>query len=131
MQEPTIIGKPAVLVVDENEEWVECLDFSLGDQYRIVSAPDLAVGAELARRHGPEVMLLDWQVAKRDPERARSGLASELKSPLPVILITGIDRPEIERLADRIGGCVAVVERMDTLEELQAEIAKVIACAEE
>jgi CheY-like chemotaxis protein len=131
MQEPTIIGKPAVLVVDDNGEWVERLDFSLGDQYRVVSASDLADATELAKRHGPEVLLLDWEIAQRDPERARMGVASELKSPLPVILITGIDRPEVERLADHIGGCVAVVERMDTLEELQAEIAKVIACAEE
>ncbi len=130
MQEPTIIGKPAVLVVDDNAEWIERLEFSLGDEYRIVSSPNLADGAELAKRHGPEVLLLDWEIAMRDPERAHHGLASELKSPLPVILVTGKDRPEVENIADQVGGCVAVVERLDTLEELKLEISKVISCAE-
>ena len=129
MPEPTIIGKPAVLVVDDNAEWIERLDFSLGDKYRIVSSPDLATAVEVAKRHAPAVLVLDWQIAQRDPERARQGLASELKSPLPVILVTGLDRPEVENIADRVGGCVAILERMDTLEELKTEIAEVISCA--
>jgi len=129
MSEPTIIGKPAVLVVDDNRQWVETLDFSLGDQYRIVAAPSLAAADPLAKRHAPQVVLLDWEIAQREVEHARRGLANELGQGLPVILMTGLDRPEVEEVADRVGGCVAVVERLETLEELKREIAKVISCA--
>ena len=128
MSEPQIIGKPAVLVVDDNREWVENIEFSLGDQYRIVAAPDLASAAGMVERHGPAVLLLDWEIAKREVERARRGLTRG-EHPLPVILVTGLERPEVEGIADRIGGCIAIVERLDRLEELEREIAKVTSCA--
>jgi CheY-like chemotaxis protein len=127
---PTIIGRPAILVVDDNRDWIEQLEFSLGDKYRITAAPDLTSAAQMAPRHGPEVMLLDWEIAKREVEQARVGITTEAGTQVPAILITGFERPEVQHLAEHIGGCVAVVERMDTLEELQREIAKVIACAE-
>jgi hypothetical protein len=41
MNEPTIIGKPVILVVDQNPEWVEVVDFNLGDQFMIVKGSDL------------------------------------------------------------------------------------------
>lgn len=127
---PTIIGRPAILVVDDNRDWIEQLEFSLGDQYRIAATSDLTTAAQMAPRHGPEVMLLDWEIAKREVERARVGIIDEEGNQVPAILITGFERPEVKDLANRIGGCVAVVERLDSLEELQREIAKVIKCAE-
>lgn len=127
---PTIIGRPAILVVDDNRDWIEQLEFSLGDKYRIAATSDLTTAAQMAPRHAPEVMLLDWEIAKREVERARAGLVTDEGTQVPAILITGFERPEVQHLAKHIGGCVAVVERMDTLEELQREIANVIACAE-
>jgi CheY-like chemotaxis protein len=126
----TIIGRPAILVVDDNPDWVERLEFSLGDQYRIAAAPDLVTAALMAPRHGPEVVLIDWEIAKREVEQAKGGITSDGEKAVPAILITGFERPEVNDLAEVIGGCVAVVERMDTLEELQQEIAKVVSCAE-
>ena|ERR1051326_1167265 len=130
MSKPTIIGKPAILVADDNPEWIENLEFSLGDQYRIVVATDLAAAANLAQEHGPEVMLLDWQIAQREVERARAGITMDGGRPLPVILMTGFERPVVDNVAHLIGGCIAVVERLDTLEELEREIARVISCAQ-
>jgi CheY-like chemotaxis protein len=127
---PTIIGRPAILVVDDNPDWVERLEFSLGDQYRIATASDLVTAALMAPRHGPEVVLIDWEIAKRDVEQAKAGITANGERPVPAILITGFERPEVSNLAEVIGGCVAIVERMDTLEELQREIAKVVSCAE-
>ncbi len=127
---PTILGRPAILVVDDNPEWVEQLEFSLGDQYRIAVARDLVTAALMAPRHGPEVVVVDWEIAKREVEQAKSGITTDGETPVPTILITGFDRPEVKNLAEVIGGCVSVVERLDTLEELQREIAKVISCAE-
>src|SRR5882672_5889951 len=119
MSEPIIIGKPAVLVVDDSPDWIENLEFSLGDQYRIVVATDLVTAAEAAQHHGPEVMLLDWQIARREVERARAGIRMDGERMLPVILMTGFERPTVDNIAKVIGGCIAVVERLDTLEELQ------------
>lgn len=127
---PTILGRPAILVVDDNRDWIEQLEFSLGDKYRIAAAPDLTTAAQMAPRHGPEVMLLDWEIAKREVAQARAGITTDEGAQVPAILITGFERPEVQHLAEHIGGCVAVVERLDTLEELQREIAKVIECAE-
>lgn len=126
---PTILGRPAILVVDDNPEWVERLEFSLGDQYRIAVARDLVTAALMAPRHGPEVVLLDWEIAKREVEQAKSGITADGETPVPAILITGFESVEVNTLADLIGGCVSVVERMDTLEQLQREIAKVVSCA--
>jgi len=127
---PTIIGRPAILVVDNDPDWVERLEFSLGDKYQIAAAPDLITAALMAPRHGPEVMLVDWEIAKREVEQAKAGITADGEKQVPAILITGFERPEVNNLAEQIGGCVAVVERMDTLEELQREIANVIDCAE-
>jgi CheY-like chemotaxis protein len=127
---PTIIGRPAILVVDDNTDWVERLEFSLGDKYRITAAPDLITAALMAPRHGPEVVLIDWEIAQREVEQAKAGITADGEKPIPAILITGFERPEVNSLAELIGGCVAVVERMDTLEELHREIAKVVSCAE-
>ncbi len=77
MSGPTIIGKPTIIVVDDSSDWIEQLEFSLGDKYLIIATSDLETAAEIARRHWPEVMLLDWQIARRDPERARIGIARE------------------------------------------------------
>lgn len=127
---PTIIGRPAILVVDDNSEWIERLEFSLGDQYRIAAASDLVSAALMAPRHGPEVVLIDWEIARREVEQAKAGITKDGEKAIPAILVTGFERPEVNNLAELIGGCVAVVERLDTLEELQREIAKVISCAE-
>jgi AmiR/NasT family two-component response regulator len=87
-------------------------------------------GAEIAQRHWPKVILLDWEIAKRNPERARIGIRDANEIELPVILITGFERPEVSNIAESIGGCIAVVERLDTLEQLKREIAAVVSCAE-
>ncbi|HZS08793.1 MAG TPA: response regulator [Blastocatellia bacterium] len=129
MKGPTIIGKPAILVVDDNREWVERLEFSLGDQYRVVTTTDLKAADRIVKEQGPGVMLLDWEIARRDPQRARSGFTAADGNALPVILTTGFERPEVRNIAELIGGCIAIVERMDTLEELRREIAKVFACS--
>jgi CheY-like chemotaxis protein len=130
MNKPTIIGRPAIFLVDDNSEWIERLEFSLGDQYRITKAETLTAAAEMAPRHAPEVVLIDWEIAKREVEQAKAGITADGQKQIPAILITGFERPEVSNLADLIGGCVAIVERMDTLEELQREIEKVVSCAE-
>src|SRR5689334_15485463 len=80
---PTIIGRPAILVVDDNRDWIEQLEFSLGDKYRIAAAPDLTTAAQMAPRHGPEVMLLDWEIAKREVKQARAGITTDEGAQVP------------------------------------------------
>jgi DNA-binding response OmpR family regulator len=130
MTSPTIIGKPVILVVDKNPEWMESIDFNLGDEYMVISADDLTMADRMFHQYQPEVMLLDWQIAKNDLERARVGI-SRAQGLLPVILVTGLERPEVENIADLIGGCIAIVERGDTINEVKREIAQVVSCAED
>jgi CheY-like chemotaxis protein len=129
MSKPTIIGKPVILIVDDNPEWIESVDFNLGDKYMVIAASDLADSIRMCEQYAPEVMLLDWTLARMDPERARAGLMTRSDTLLPVILVTGVDRPEVENIADVIGGCVAVFERLGTLEDLEREIDQVVSCA--
>jgi hypothetical protein len=96
----------------------------------IVKAPDLTDAVQMSKKYAPVVILLDWQIAKGDLERARLGVSNESRELIPVILVTGLERPEVENIADLIGGCIAIVERVDTLKELKREIAKVVSCAE-
>ena len=130
MEDPVIIGKPAILVVDDNAKWIEGLEFSFGDRYRLVVTGDLGAADDLAQRHAPEVVLLDWEIGRRDLGRARRGIVTDLGRQLPVILVTGHERPEVSDVAEQIGGCVAVIERLETLQELEREIAKVVSCAD-
>jgi DNA-binding NtrC family response regulator len=131
MTGPSIIGKPSILVVDNNQEWLEHLEFNFGDKYLLVATPDLYQANEIAQRHWPEVMLLDEGTAYRSPEAARIGIKKDGGIQLPVILITGYEKPELKDVAHKIGGCIAIFDRMGPIEELKQDISEVIQCTEQ
>lgn len=130
MNGPTIIGKPSILVVDSNQEWLEHLEFNFGDKYLLVATPDLHHANEIAQRHWPKVMLLNERIAHQSPDEARIGIQKDGGIQLPVILVTGYEKPELKDVAHRIGGCVAIFDRMGPIEELKQEISEVVECAE-
>lgn len=79
-----------VLVIDDEPDLVRLLDYNLSRaDYLVLSAPDGRTGLDMARRHHPDVIVLDvmmsgldgWEVVKRlrqDPATAS----------LPVLMLT-------------------------------------------
>jgi CheY-like chemotaxis protein len=53
-------GRPAILVIDDDKEYLEAVSLVLGQKdYQVVSATDCTQGLELARRHKPDLIILD------------------------------------------------------------------------
>jgi CheY-like chemotaxis protein len=130
MNGPSIIGKPSILVVDINQEWLEHLEFNFGDEYLLVATQDLNKANEIAQRHWPDVMLLHEGIAYDSPDAARIGIQKDGGIQLPVILITGYEKPELEDVAHKIGGCIAIFDRMGPIDELKQDISEVVQCSE-
>ena len=95
-----------ILIVDDDGEQVEVLSLALNRQgFETISATTFAEGLELARSRHPHLVILDirlpdgngldmCQVLSDDPQT----------SGIPVIILSGMERPDIIRSC-RAAGC--------------------------
>jgi CheY-like chemotaxis protein len=115
-----------VLVVDDDDDVREVTTFSLEliGGYEVFDADGGARGIELARRHQPDLVLLDVMMPGMDgPATFRALRADPETAHIPVVLLTakvqiGLDREEGDGLAGVISkpfdprGLVAEIERI-------------------
>ena len=98
--------RPRILIVDDDCEQVDVLSLALKRQgFETMSAHTAAAGLELARSQHPQLVILDiglpdgsgldiCQVLSDDPQTAG----------IPVIILSGMERPDIIRSC-RAAGC--------------------------
>lgn len=82
-------ARPTVLIIEDHAEVREYLEELMLDSYRVYTAPDGAVGIELAEEHSPDLIITDIMMPQKDGLELTSYLKQNLPtSHIPIILLT-------------------------------------------
>jgi CheY-like chemotaxis protein/anti-sigma regulatory factor (Ser/Thr protein kinase) len=85
----TIVGKPIVLIVEDNHDNMITVKAILGDNYRIIEAYDGKEGIELAMKHKPHLILMDIALPEVDGIQAFRAIRNDVHlSHIPIIALT-------------------------------------------
>jgi CheY-like chemotaxis protein len=99
-----------VLIVDDNTDHREFLRAAAAPRYRVVTASNGLDACAIARRHRPDVILLDLLIPIVDGSGVvRQLRANPLTARIPIVLVTGADREVVDRLPER--GALAAILR--------------------
>jgi CheY-like chemotaxis protein len=95
----------SILIVDDDHDQVEVLGRRLrGQGYETLVAHTGHDGAELARQQRPSLVVLDVRLPDTDGLRVCALLADAPETcAIPVILLSGMERPDIIRRARAVG----------------------------
>ena len=86
---PTRAGKPVVLVVEDDPDNLHTAKALLEEHYQVVAAEDGRQGLDQARRHRPDVILMDIAMPRLDGIQALAALRQdEALRDIPVIAVT-------------------------------------------
>ncbi|NUK97683.1 response regulator [Bacteroides sartorii] len=81
--------KPAMLIVDDNEEMLNFLSGSLADRYSILTAEDGVEALEKLKENEVTLIVSDWMMPRMDGvEFCKAVRASQTTSHIPFILLT-------------------------------------------
>ena len=100
--DPAMDAEPvskSILVIDDDVDQVEVLRHRLDSQgYRTISASTGQQGFQLATDNVPDLILLDLRLPDTDGLTVCQRLSDNpLTAPLPVIILSGMERPDIIR----------------------------------
>lgn len=101
-----------ILIIDDDEAMVETLSCRLIKQgYAIAQAETGAEGIEMARRDRPALIVLDVRLPDTDGLSVCQKLADDpATAHIPVIILSGMERPDIIRRS-RAAGCQYFVRK--------------------
>jgi len=92
MEGGTLDTQRSVLIVDHSEETREVLETALKRRgVRILSADRASAGLELARRHHPDLIVLDLELDDANPE-SLCEFADHSRTPPPLVMLGSIRR---------------------------------------
>lgn len=118
--EQPAVEQPLVLVVDDNEDNLLLLSFLLEQLgCTIITAADGQTAIDVAQSYQPSLILLDMMLPDFDGLEVLSRLRhNPLTTPIPVIAVTAMARPEDR---DRIlsAGCEEYVTKPYIVDELE------------
>ena len=79
---------PLVLIVDDSAAIMDAYHFVLVQAgYRVATAPDGAVGLQLAKELRPSIVILDMGMPKVDGLEFLERLPREVSAPLPPVIV--------------------------------------------
>ncbi len=120
-----MIDKKKVLLIDDNEEFCEITRLWLHHtwRYRVVTAGNGPAGIDLAKKHRPDVILLDVKMPVMDGGRVAEFLMEDAStSDIPIIFLTGlVMHDEVQRGGGFIAGRPFIAKPFN-LEELTGMI---------
>ncbi len=97
------VGKPSVLIVEDNSDILEYVKMSLTDKYSVLTANDGEQGINTAFDKMPEIVVSDIMMPVKDGFELCKTLKNDLRtSHIPIILLTAKDG-----LADKTEGYVS------------------------
>ena len=86
---PTIIGKPRVLVVEDNMDNMITVKAVLAGEYEVIEAVNGKEGIEMARKHLPDLILMDISLPEMDGIEAFKAIRNDGRlENIPVIALT-------------------------------------------
>ncbi len=118
--EPPAVEQPLVLVVDDNEDNLLLLSFLLEQLgCTIITAADGKTAVDVAQSYQPSLILLDMMLPDFDGLEVLSRLRhNPLTTPIPVIAVTAMARPE-DRERILSAGCEEYVTKPYIVDELE------------
>ncbi len=101
-----------ILIVDDDEDMVDVLSIRLNRQgFKMLSANSGKRGLEIARSEHPALVLLDLRLPDVDGFTVCQHLADAPETcDIPVIIVSGMERPDIIRQS-RAAGCQYFVRK--------------------
>ena len=86
--EPASAAQKRILLVDDDTEIVEAIQYALGKNYQVLVARDGNEGLALSERENPDLVILDMMMPKRSGFLVLEKLRSSHSVPVRVIMIT-------------------------------------------
>ena len=100
--------QPSVLIVDDTPDGRDIYSLHLQLQgFTVLTACDGAEGVELARAHGPDVIIMDLAMARLDGISATKHLKRDARTRrIPVIILTAYPEKQVQQRAMEAGASV-------------------------
>ena len=96
--------KSTVLVADDEAPVRYVVRKMLGDDYTVLEAMDGQAVLDMARRHQPDIILMDIMMPKMDGYTAVSMLkADEATKHIPIVMLTAVGQELNKKLAQKMG----------------------------
>jgi DNA-binding response OmpR family regulator len=107
--------RQSILIVDDDDAIADVLSIRLSKQgFETIIADSGQLGLALARGEKPCVILLDLRLPDMDGfELCRELVDDEATSEIPVIILSGLDQPDIIRRSRAAGCCYYVRKPYD------------------
>jgi DNA-binding response OmpR family regulator len=104
--------RPRILIVDDDHTQAEVLATGLRQQgFETITAQTGRAGLELAHTHHPQLVLLDLRLPDVDGLNICQELTDDSRTcEIPVIILSGMERPDIIRRS-RAAGCQYYVRK--------------------
>jgi CheY-like chemotaxis protein len=99
-------GRPKILIVDDDDVLTDVLSQRLQQQgFQAIAADTGESGVAKARRHRPALIVLDLQLPDIDGFAVCEQLADSPETcAIPVVILSGMERPDILRRCRAAGG---------------------------
>ena len=96
--------KSTVLVADDEAPVRYVVRKMLGDDYTVLEAMDGQAVLDMARRHQPDIILMDIMMPKMDGYSAVSMLKTdEATKHIPIVMLTAVGQELNKKLAQKMG----------------------------
>ncbi len=110
-EEPGIIGRPTVLIIDDNADIRHYVRTLLVGDYHVLDAPEASTGIRLAMKYVPDVIISDVMMPGMDGVECCRRLKTELQTcHIPVILLTACSLDE-QRIQGYNGGADSYISK--------------------
>jgi DNA-binding response OmpR family regulator len=104
MHMPDAATQKVILIIEDDEDTLEFLDFFLGSAgYHIIPAPSGADGLARARAESIDAVLLDRRLPDKDGVEICRQLRQHLDTQVPIIMMTADRGKELEATAQAAG----------------------------
>ena len=101
--QPPSAAQKRILLVDDDAEIVEAIQYALGKSYEVLVARDGNEGLALSERENPDLVILDMMMPNRGGFRVLEKLRSSHSVPVRVIMITANEGSRHKAYAEMLG----------------------------
>jgi len=96
--------KPSILVVDDEQTIRSLVRMSVRDKFILLEACDGDEAVDIARKHKPDLILMDIIMPNMDGYQACSMIKRDKSTrSIPVVMLTGLGYEHNKKLAEEVG----------------------------
>lgn len=113
---------PRILIVEDNADLLGILEHLLSVDYEVFTAMRGEDGIELARRHRPDLVILDLQLPAMDGIETGRWIKQELGPDVPILVLTALAEKSDEENVLSSGCCDAYMSKPAPLAAIQERV---------